>query len=161
MPGSGKSFWASKLSKELNIPFIDLDSYLEEKENKSIPDIFREDGESKFRDLESHYLREVLNEGKKVILSLGGGTPCSKQNLLLLKEETLSIYLNANLDSLIQNLEKDISVRPKFRNSKDLKQDLKRLLEEREAYYKRADRKIDEPFSIHTLLKIIPDSIKN
>lgn len=161
MPASGKSYWAEKLSNELNIPFLDLDNAIVENENRSIEEIFREDGEAKFREIETSNLERIIKTKSLTILSLGGGTPCSDYNLSLLKENSFSIYLNASIDSIYVNLLKDDIPRPKFQNSVNLKLDLKNLLAERDYYYKRADRIIDEPFSLHTLLKVLPAYFKN
>jgi shikimate kinase len=59
MPGCGKSTIGKKVAKELGIPFIDLDTYIEKKENCSIKEIFNYQGEAYFRKIETSYLAEV------------------------------------------------------------------------------------------------------
>ena len=73
--GCGKSTLGSALAQKKNLRFIDFDAYLEEQEQRSIPDIFENKGEIYFRKQESKYLDELLNEEQDAIISLGGGTP--------------------------------------------------------------------------------------
>jgi len=54
--GCGKTFYAKKLSKIINLPFIDLDVFIEQKEKKSINKIIHEKGESYFREIENKNL---------------------------------------------------------------------------------------------------------
>src|SRR3954463_4718303 len=74
--GSGKTTAGAKLATLLKTRFIDLDSYLEKRENRTIPQIFETDGESTFRDLETKYLLEILRLKEPHVISLGGGTVC-------------------------------------------------------------------------------------
>lgn len=73
--GAGKTTVGKALAQELNIPFYDLDWYIEERYRKTIPQIFAEKGEEGFRDIEKKLLHEVA-EFEDVIISSGGGTPC-------------------------------------------------------------------------------------
>jgi shikimate kinase len=75
MMGAGKTFWAEKLKKKLKIPAYDLDSLVEMMEEKTIAEMFAEDGEDFFRKAEAKMLR-MFKEKKSFILSTGGGTPC-------------------------------------------------------------------------------------
>src|SRR5690606_32764699 len=95
MMGSGKSSLGKAIAEELKLTFIDLDSYIESKLQKSISKIFAEDGEDYFRLVERNCIINILNEfvDEKVILATGGGTPCFFGNAELLVKETLSIYL--------------------------------------------------------------------
>ena len=62
MPGSGKSTVSRELSGRVNMEFVDLDKYIEQKLNKSIPQIFSESGESYFRDQETAALQEFYDK---------------------------------------------------------------------------------------------------
>lgn len=73
-PGSGKSTVGKALASHLNLPFIDTDMLIEEKEGKKITDIFVIDGEDVFRAQEFETLKEVLDLND-VVISLGGGAP--------------------------------------------------------------------------------------
>ena len=74
--GSGKSRVGKALSQCIDIPYIDLDSYIEIQEKSSIESIFNNKGEVYFRKKERHYLEQLLLQKEPVILALGGGTPC-------------------------------------------------------------------------------------
>ncbi|MCH1485289.1 MAG: shikimate kinase, partial [Flavobacteriaceae bacterium] len=97
--GSGKSIIGRELSLKLNKKFIDLDSYIEEKEKDSISNIFQNNGDLYFRKQESKYLKEILNNNNDLVLSVGGGTPCYFNNLdLMISSNNISFYLkNSNI----------------------------------------------------------------
>ena len=78
---SGKSTIGKILAKELNLSFIDLDHYISDREQMSIPEIFNQKGEIYFRKIETKCLLEVLEKEQEFILSLGGGTPCYGNNM--------------------------------------------------------------------------------
>ena len=78
--GAGKTTLGKAFARELNIPFIDLDWYIEERLHKSIRELFTERGEASFRELERTMLHEVA-EFENVIISTGGGTPCFFDNM--------------------------------------------------------------------------------
>ena len=71
--GSGKSSVARKLNNLYGYSFIDLDQEIERKEGKKISDIFVEDGESHFRQIENNLLSDLL-DGESEVVALGGGT---------------------------------------------------------------------------------------
>ncbi|NMH86440.1 shikimate kinase [Flavivirga algicola] len=111
---SGKSTLGRILAKKLNYDFIDLDDYIEEKELLSISDIFKSKGEIYFRKVETVYLKELLEHKTKLVLSLGGGTPCYSNNMDLLRNlpHIKSIYLKASIPTLVTRLKKEKSKRP-------------------------------------------------
>ena len=78
--GAGKTTLGKAFARELNVPFIDLDWYIEERFHKSIRELFVERGEASFRELERNMLHEV-SEFEDVIISTGGGTPCFFDNM--------------------------------------------------------------------------------
>jgi shikimate kinase len=98
----------------MNFQFIDLDQYIESKEDMSVPDIFKLKGEIYFRKIESLFLKELIESDIKAIISLGGGTPCYGNNmeLLLNSEDAITIYLKASLNELVKRLNKDKQNRP-------------------------------------------------
>ena len=75
-PGSGKSSVGRALAKTLGVGFIDSDNVVEKKSGRKIADIFVDDGEEVFRELEFEALTSALNDTSSV-LSLGGGAPIS------------------------------------------------------------------------------------
>lgn len=119
--GSGKSTVGKKLSKIVGFDFIDLDSYIEEKEGKKISELFRSKGEIYFRKVESQYLNTLLELKSNTVLALGGGTPCYGDNMKnIVNHETVkSVYLKATLLQLTDRLEKEKSKRPLIAHLKD------------------------------------------
>ena len=77
--GAGKTTLGKAFAREMNVPFIDLDWYIEERFHKSIRELFTERGEASFRELERNMLHEV-GEFEDVVVSTGGGTPCFFDN---------------------------------------------------------------------------------
>ncbi len=111
---SGKSSIGKRLAKKLNYKFVDLDDYIEDKENMSVSKIFKKKGEVYFRKQESHYLKKLLKKDKNMILAVGGGTPCYSDNmkLILESENVKSIYLKASLSTLANKLMEKKAKRP-------------------------------------------------
>ena len=112
--GSGKSFFGNLLANELNMPNLDLDCFLEEKEIIKIDDIFKESGESYFRKQENKYLLELINRTDKYIISCGGGTPVFFNNMKKMNSNGITIYLKRNSDFLYNYLLNSKQKRPVF-----------------------------------------------
>lgn len=91
--GAGKSTVGKELARRMNYRFIDSDSYIENKEQMSIPAIFQQKGEQYFRQIEHETLMEITGLNESLILSTGGGAPCFMDNMELLKSSGLTIYL--------------------------------------------------------------------
>lgn len=141
--GSGKSTIGKVLSLKKKTPFIDLDAYIEEKENLSIPEIFSSKGEIYFRKQESYYLEQVLTSNDNFVLSLGGGTPCYGRNLEFIKASTAySIYLKASIPTIFNRVRNSQEKRPLLDNFSDekLTDYIGKHLFERAPYYEQADR---------------------
>jgi len=96
MPACGKSTVGYWLSKKAGYPLLDVDKYLEEKENRVISDIFSNEGEEYFRELETKYLKE-LSEKEGIIISTGGGAVKKKENIDILKQNGIVIFLNRGI----------------------------------------------------------------
>ena len=86
MPGSGKSTIGRYLAESLGLPVYDLDKLVEAAAGKSIPDIFANEGENRFRELEKEVLREVIANHPKGIISTGGGAPCYFDNFAKMQQ---------------------------------------------------------------------------
>ena len=99
MPACGKSTIGYWLSKKIGYPLLDTDKYLEEKENRIISDIFSNEGEEYFRNLETKYLKE-LSEKEGFIISTGGGAVKKKENIDILKKNGIVIFLNREINDL-------------------------------------------------------------
>lgn len=142
--GSGKSTIARHLAEKKGVQFMDLDTYIQESEGVSISSIFETKGEAAFRQIESDCLHEVLKSPNKII-ALGGGTPCFIDNIKIIKERSLSIYLKVSPEALRNRLAKSHNPRPLIKGmSEDELLDYIRLkLNEREKFYLQADHVIE------------------
>ena len=99
MPACGKSTIGYWLSQKIGYPLLDTDKYLEEKENRIISDIFSNEGEEYFRNLETKYLKEL--SGKEgTIISTGGGAVKKKENIDILKKNGIIIFLNREINDI-------------------------------------------------------------
>jgi shikimate kinase len=101
--GSGKSTLGPLLAHELNCSFTDLDAYIEQEYHKPIPDIFKTEGEARFRELEQIYLRQ-LSERDQAVIAVGGGTPCFDINMELMNKTGVTIYLQSGVSELVSRL---------------------------------------------------------
>ena len=113
--GCGKSSVGKILATLLpECRLIDLDTYIEEKQGKNIPEIFNEYGEAAFRRMEREVLEEIFSDKSRprAILSLGGGTVTSEQCRQLIRQHTDCFYLRATTDTLLDNLEGHSDGRP-------------------------------------------------
>ena len=138
---SGKSSIGRRLSKMLSMKFLDLDDYIIEKEQMSISEIFKEKGEVYFRLIENTYLKEILAKDGDFILSLGGGTPCYANNMEEInKGDTLSIYLQGGVTTMVKRLINKKSKRPLIASLGDDKipEFVAKHLFERRPYYEQA-----------------------
>ena len=112
--GSGKTTVGKVLADFLGCPFMDLDDLIVKKAGKSIPEIFAEDGEAAFRQLEARLLRQTVEKYTEntVVLALGGGALTAPASAALLREKTVCIYLRATLETLQSRLEGETAGRP-------------------------------------------------
>ena len=112
--GSGKTTVGRILADALGCPFLDLDDLIVKKAGKSIPDIFAQDGEPAFRQLEARLLRQTVEKygESTAVLSLGGGAILAPASAMLVHEKTVCIYLRATLDTLLSRLEGETAGRP-------------------------------------------------
>ena len=158
--GSGKTSYAKPLSELLEIDFIDLDDYIEKKNNSRITQIFKEKGEDVFREYEQIALREIIENNNEFVLATGGGTPCFNKNIELINSHGISIYLKCNADELYKNILLSNPNRPMLqgKNDGDLLEYINQLLLIREPYYEQA--KIVLTSENHNPKKIF-DIIKN
>ena len=112
--GGGKTTVGRLLADALGCPFLDLDDLIVKKAGKSIPDIFAQDGEPAFRQLEARLLRQTVEKYAETtaVLALGGGAVMTPASAALLHEKTVCIYLRATLDTLQSRLAGETAGRP-------------------------------------------------
>lgn len=157
--GCGKSTIAKSLSQKKQIPFVDLDEYIEKKANLSVKDIFEQLGEIKFRRMEHEAFVELLQSEESVIIGLGGGTPCYANNhLLLAADNVVSIYLKASINTLFNRLSPNKSKRPLIAHMDDeqMKEFIAMHLFERSYFYNQAQYvvSVDEKTITETVIDI-------
>jgi len=142
--GCGKSAISKVLSSALKLKRIDLDDYIEEVEKKSIADLFAEKGEIYFRNLETECLMHLFGKEDNFILSLGGGTPCFGKNMELINQNATSVYLSANIPTLVARLLPEKSKRPLIARitDGDLSAFIGKHLFERYPFYSQAEQTV-------------------
>lgn len=142
--GAGKTTVGKALSKELGIPFYDLDWYIENRRRKTIPQLFAEVGEEGFRKIEYNMLHEVA-EFEDVIISCGGGTPCFFDNIDYMNRQGQVVYLKADPEVLYKHLLMGKTERPllKGKSPEQLIAFIKEQLAQRELFYNRANYSLD------------------
>jgi len=119
--------------------FIDLDEYIESREHKSVPQLYSELGEERFRRKEWKALKEaVINDN--VVIATGGGAPCNCDNMNLMEQSGEVVYLNVSDETLIERLSRAATDRPIVmgKNRDELKEYVVDLRRRCEHHYKRA-----------------------
>ena len=142
--GSGKTTVGKALSKDMGIPFYDLDWYIESRMRKTVAQIFAERGEEGFRKIEYNMLHEVA-EFEDVIISCGGGTPCFFDNMDYMNGQGETVYLKASPEVLYGHLKMGKTERPLLKNKtpEEMQVFIAEQLEKREPYYSKAKHTLD------------------
>lgn len=105
--GSGKTSIGMKLGRAFSYEFLDSDAQIEEEQQKTINDIFAEQGETAFRDMETEFLKRLADKQEKFVLGTGGGMPMREENAAILKQIGLVVFLKAGQEELIKRLTND------------------------------------------------------
>ena len=142
--GSGKTTVGKALAKELNLPFYDLDWYIESRMRKTVAQIFEERGEEGFRKIECNMLHEVA-EFENVVISCGGGTPCFFDNMDYLNRQAVVVYLKAEPEVLHKHLLMGKGNRPllKGKSPDELIAYIREQVVKREQFYNKARYTLD------------------
>jgi shikimate kinase len=134
--GVGKTAVGRALAKRLGKKFVEMDALIERKAGKTIPAIFREDGEVAFRELEIEITGEV-SRGKDTVIACGGGIVLNQINIERLKQESRIVYLTASPDIIIKRTSSRAGARPLL-DVADPAKKVAELLKFREPFYRRA-----------------------
>lgn len=140
--GSGKTSVGLKLSYRLRMTVEDTDKLIERREGRRISDIFAEQGEGYFRQLETALLIELTAQKFPRIYSVGGGTPVREENRKLLKKLGTVIYLRIRPETVYDRLKGD-TTRPLLQCDNPLEKIRELMESRREAYERSADLVID------------------
>jgi shikimate kinase len=151
--GAGKTAVAAALAERLGCRMIDLDEFVAGREGRTAQTIIDEDGEHRFREIETEALREALETDAGVI-ALGGGTWTIERNRALIDRHTHhTVWLDAPFELCWQRIENEIHARPLARE----RAKARKLYDARRRLYRRASMrlKIDAGKSARTIVEII------
>jgi shikimate kinase len=132
--GVGKTTVGKLLAKQLGYGFVDMDVEIEKNTGMAISEIFRLNGESRFRELESKLVDE-LSSKNDLVIACGGGVVADADNADKLRTSSRMVYLTATVEAIIRRTSVDKS-RPLL-NVTDPVETATRLLEERDPVYKK------------------------
>lgn len=137
--GCGKSTLGKQLARKMLLSFIDMDSYIEERESMTVPEIFEKRGEPYFREVERAALSE-LSAKHNVVIATGGGVAAAKGNIEFMNSTGVTIYLKMNSGVLLSRITNSKSVRPIFtgKSKEEAFEIIEKMLLEREPFYERA-----------------------
>ena len=137
--GAGKTTLGKAFARKLNLPFVDLDWYMEERFHITVGELFVERGEEGFRELEKNMLHEV-GAFENVVISTGGGAPCFFDNMDFMNRNGKTVFLNVHPDVLFRRLRVAKQQRPILQGKQDdeLKEFIIRALEKRTPFYSQA-----------------------
>lgn len=131
--GSGKTSIGIKLSYQYKRTMIDTDKWIEQRQKRTVSEIFAESGEEAFRLMETNCLKELIRTADKQIISVGGGLPMKEENHALLKELGTVFYLKTRPEIIYERLKSD-TTRPLLQ-VKDPEERIRTLLKQRAPIY--------------------------
>ena len=146
--GTGKSLVAKEVARRLNWDFLDTDDEIVKQTGKPIAEIFRRDGESKFRELERETIRKACQQ-RQTVIAIGGGAIVDPQNCELLAKDGLIVCLEAKPETIYERLfqeavySPETEVRPLLATDNPL-ECIRQLKASRQPSYAKAD------WAIHT-----------
>lgn len=143
--GVGKSTVGARLSKVLQLPFIDSDREIEKTLGLSIHEIFSQHGELFFREKEKEFFNKSVSEINEFVMATGGGTPCYFELMDKMNEAGLTIFLKASVETLVERNKNEISSRPLLAASSefDLNVQISELLKYRISCYEKAHHTLE------------------
>lgn len=137
--GTGKTAVGKMLANELAMTFVDMDEAIVKKNGKSIPEIFAQDGEERFRQLERQLCVELSVESG-IVIATGGGIVLNPLNIRDFSESGLVICLKASPETILRRVETDTN-RPLLTGNKMEK--IKKILSDRKELYNSIPDSID------------------
>ena len=143
--GCGKSFIGRPLATKLGFQFVDVDNIIENTEGATIAQIFVNQGETYFRQLESNLLKG-LGKWENIVIATGGGAACFHNNMDWMNEQGVTIYLKASPELLLSRLKSETHKRPLLagRTDKDLLDFIEGKIAERAQFYEKATLIIEQ-----------------
>ena len=135
--GTGKSTVAAHLGRTFLADVVEMDEQIAEREGKSIPEIFAQNGESYFRELETLFLKELDMKMNQVV-SCGGGVVLREENVELMKKSGKVVLLTASPEVIYERVKNDQG-RPLLKGRKSPEAILELMNERKDRYEKAAD----------------------
>ena len=133
--GCGKTTVGKNLAKMLEYEFVDTDEAIEQQQGRTISDIFAQEGEKTFRNMETDYLKNLIKEkADRLVISTGGGMSIREENQELLKQLGLVVYLRVKPQTVYERVKGDTK-RPLLQCDDPFTK-IKNMLEERGPVYK-------------------------
>jgi shikimate kinase len=158
---SGKSTVGPRAAARLGLSFLDLDRLITAHDERSIPDIFAEDGEAHFRTLERRMLRRTA-ETDDLVVALGGGALVDDDNRAFAEEHGRTVYLKVPVETIVERVAHDEAERPLLRDDtgaplpRDAQQArIEDLLDERRPYYEEADVTVDAGRPVEAVVEAV------
>lgn len=148
--GVGKTTIGRRLATRLGRRFVDADEAVAEAAGRSVPDIFADFGEAAFRDGERKVIARLIEEAQPLVLALGGGAFVDPETRALLKEKALTVWLKADLDTLMDRVGRKPGQRPLL-DDPDPRAVMARLMAAREPAYAQADIAVESERGSHDL----------
>ena len=140
--GSGKTTFGKALAAHCGMDFLDTDEYIEQQAGKTIAQIFAEDGEEAFRQIETDTLIQLRDSLHNTVVATGGGMPLRKENARLLKEIGTVNYLTATCKEIYDRV-KDDTKRPLLQTDNPYEKICNMMKERKPKYEAACDKVID------------------
>ena len=134
--GTGKTAVGKELARLLDIPLIDIDTEIEQAERMTINDIFKQRGESGFREIETAMIKKI-SQRENSIISTGGGAVLKDENMETLRKSGIILCLMASPGTILQRVGNN-NERPLLQGENPF-QNIKELLHVRKPFYAKAD----------------------
>ena len=150
--GCGKSTLGRKLARRLGVDFIDTDALVEEREGASVADVFRYEGEERFREAERRVLDEVIAAAPFAVVSTGGGLPTWRDNMPCMNAAGHTVYLRRSPERIACRLS------PYGRRKRPR---LQGLADEQLVAFMRSDMSVREPFYAQASLVVDCDPMSD
>jgi shikimate kinase len=140
LPGSGKTTLAKQVAEQAGLDFFDLDKEIEKAASTKVEEIFSIKGEPYFRELESAILKKFCDLNSGFVMATGGGAPCFRNNLELMKNTGLVIFLDVPAKEIANRIAKQTQHRPllKHETADSLKDRIEFLRSLRISFYQQA-----------------------